>query len=293
MRQLGNTLAAIAREKAGIIKPGVPVVCGVLQPEPQTVIAQIAREHGCRLIQLENDFGYRYSHPEDRGLQAHRSVIRNPKSAIGLVDFDYRVPGQEFAFHDASLGMRGPHQAANAAVALAVISELKHQGWCISTDAMRTGLSQAALAGRVEVFHGEPTVVLDSAHNPASARALISALDEMPAPSRRTIVLSISHDKDVRAIVRELAPHFDRFVITQYQDNPRAISPQQLAHIVSEHLAGVTAQICISSTPREAWQFVRESAIPRECICITGSFYLVAEMRRLVLMSSEPAIAGR
>jgi dihydrofolate synthase / folylpolyglutamate synthase len=292
-KQLGNTLAAIAREKAGIVKPGVPVVCGVLQPEPQTVIAEIAREHGCRLIQLENDFEYQYAHRDDFGLPSVQSAIRNPKSAIGTVDFDYRVPGQEFSLHDAPLAMRGPHQAANAAVALAVISELKHQGWCISTDAMRTGLSRAALAGRVEVFHGEPTVVLDSAHNPASARALISALEEMPAPSRRTIVLSISHDKDVRAIARELAPHFDRFVLTQYQDNPRAVSPQQLAQIVSENLAGVSAQICVSPRPREAWQFVRETAIPHECVCITGSFYLVAEMRRLVLMSSEPATAGR
>jgi dihydrofolate synthase/folylpolyglutamate synthase len=276
-KQLGNTLAAIAREKAGIIKPGVPVVCGVLQPEPQTVIAQIAREHGCRLIQLENDFGFQYMNRDD----------------CGLVDYDYRVVGQEFSLCEARLAMRGQHQAANAAVALAVVCELKHQGWCISTDAMRTGLSQAALAGRVEVFQGEPTVVLDSAHNPASARALVSALGEMPAPSRRTIVLSISHDKDVRAIVRELAPHFDRFVITQYQDNPRAVSPQRLARIVSENLAGGSAPICVSPTPREAWQFVRETAISQERVCITGSFYLVAEMRRLVLMSSEPAAAGR
>jgi dihydrofolate synthase/folylpolyglutamate synthase len=277
MKQLGNTLAAIAREKAGIIKPGVPVVCGVLRPEPQSVIAQIAREHGCRLIQLGSDFEFQYVHQEDGG----------------SVEFKYGVPGLEFSLQGVRLGMRGPHQAANAAVALAVISELKHQGWCISTDSMRTGLARAALAGRVEVFHGEPTVVLDSAHNPASARALINALDEMPAPSRRTIVLSISHDKDVRTIVGELAPHFDRFVITQYQDNPRAVNAQQLAKIVSENLGGVSAQICVSPTPREAWQFVRETALPQERVCITGSFYLVAEMRRLVLMSSEPATAGR
>ena len=117
--------------------------------------------------------------------------------------------------------MRGPHQAANAAVALATVAELRHQGWWISAEAMRQGLSTAALPGRVEVIAGEPSVVLDTAHNPASAQALVDTLAEMPAASRRTLVLSISHDKDLRAIVRELVPHFDRFVITQYQENPR------------------------------------------------------------------------
>ena len=70
------------------------------------------------------------------------------------------------------------------------------------------------------------TVVLDTAHNPASARALVEALAEMPAAVARTLVLSISHDKDVRAIVGELAPHFDRFIVTQYQENPRACLPK-------------------------------------------------------------------
>ncbi len=302
-KQLGNTLAQIAREKAGIIKPGVPVICGVTQPEPQSIIAEVAHEHGCRVIQLGEDFQYRYIKVDDCGLRIADCGLEIPKSAIpgtlwvpqseiGAIEFEYNVSGQELQIGPLPLAMRGPHQAANAAVALAAVAELRHQGWCISSEAMRLGLSRAKLAGRVEVFAGEPTVVLDTAHNPASARALIEALAEMPAASRRTIILSISHDKDVRAIVQELALRFDRFVVTQYQDNPRAIGADDLAQIVRDILCGARADVCVSPTPHEAWQYVCSTAIPQERVCIAGSFYLAAEMRRLVLASAATAIAG-
>src|SRR5215211_6680130 len=114
------------------------------------------------------------------------------------------MPPQELHLNSLILAMSGRHQATNAAIALATISELRHQGWCISNDAIRTGLSRAALPGRVEITVGEPTIVLDTAHNEASAQALVETLAELPNQSRRTLILSISHDKDVPAIVREL-----------------------------------------------------------------------------------------
>src|SRR3954453_12285730 len=109
MRQLGNTLASIAREKAGIIKPGVPVVSGVTDIEPQAVIAQTARDHGCRVIQLGRDFAFEY----------------RAKSAVAEFDFRYLVPSQEIHLNSLILAMPGRHQAANAAVALAAVSELR------------------------------------------------------------------------------------------------------------------------------------------------------------------------
>jgi dihydrofolate synthase/folylpolyglutamate synthase len=278
MRQLGNSLDSIAREKAGIIKPGVPVVCGVVEPEAQRVIAGVAREHGCRLIQLGVDFRFSYQPPRSR--------------SFGTIDFRYVVPGQEYQIESVPLAMRGPHQAANAAVALAVIAELKQQGWCISSDAMRLGLSQADLPGRVEILAGQPVVVLDTAHNPASAHALVETLAELPRPGRRTLILSISRDKDVRAIVNELAPHFDRFVVTQYQENPRAVVAEDLAAIVRDALAGGDAEIVIRNAPQEAWHFARQTAVPSELVCITGSFYLTAEMRRLVQDWRRSALVG-
>jgi dihydrofolate synthase/folylpolyglutamate synthase len=199
----------------------------------------------------------------------------------GSVDFSYRVSGQDYELRGVPLAMRGPHQAANAAVALASIAELRYQGWCVSAEAMRIGLSRASLPGRVEIIAGAPTIVLDTAHNAASARALVEALAELPQPARRTVILSISRDKDVRAIVEELAPHFDRFVVTQYQENPRAVPAESLAKIVRAALAGRTAEVAVVAAPSQAWQHVQQTSLPAELVCITGSFFLAAELRRL------------
>ena len=216
------------------------------------------------------------------------AIVSSPCLPLSLsmnsIEFRYLVPGQEYLISQLRLAMRGQHQAANAAVALATIAELRHQGWCISEGALRSGLANAALPGRVEVFSGEPTVVLDAAHNRASARALVATLAEMPAAARRTLILSISHDKDVRAIVDELAPHFERFVVTEYQENPRATPAKKLADMVRSAVPQISPEsIVVCPSPLEAWRHVLQSAAPRELVCITGSFYLAAEMRPLLL----------
>jgi dihydrofolate synthase/folylpolyglutamate synthase len=203
----------------------------------------------------------------------------------GAIDFDYRLAGQEYRIEGAALAMPGRHQAANAAAALAAISELRHQGWCISNDAIRAGLPRAALAGRVEIIASRPMIVLDTAHNPASARALVETLNDLAGPSRRgrhTLIVSISHDKDVPAIVRELTPHFERVIVTQYQENPRAVPIEELFKLVSNVALESKTEVVSCSTPQAAWQFAVSSAAPGECICIAGSFYLAAEMRPLV-----------
>jgi dihydrofolate synthase/folylpolyglutamate synthase len=197
------------------------------------------------------------------------------------MEFSYTVAGQEQELRGIQLAMQGPHQAANAAVALASVAELRHQGWCVSVDAMRLGLSQAVLPGRVEIIPGDPVIVLDTAHNAASARALVETLAELPRSARRTALLSVSRDKDVRAIVQELTPHFDRFVVTQYQENPRAVPADNLAEIVRHALAGRDLEVTVISSPPQAWEYVQRTAVPRELACITGSFFLAAELRRL------------
>ncbi len=302
-KQLGNTLASIAGEKAGIIKPGVPVVCGVTQGEPLAVIERTAREHGCRLLQAGVDFRFAYQ-PEregegEKGRQGDKET-GTPRGMVGLLDFEYLVAGQEQRLEGVPLAMLGEHQAANAAVALAVVAELRHQGWCISTEAMRAGLGRAALPARVEYFPpgepasaggpaGSPAVVLDAAHNEASVRALVTTLAGWPQPTRRTLVVSASRDKDVTAIVRELAPAFDRSLVTQYQENPRAVPAAELAELLRD--AGA-ADVAECATPREAWELACRTAVPGELVVITGSFFLAAEMRPLVVASSrQPTVA--
>jgi len=296
MKQLGNTLVLIAREKAGIIKPGVPVVCGIADPEAQQVIAEVAREHGCRLIQAGREFTLRYRPAKVLTVRESESAIRNPQSAMASLDVELAIGGQVNTLNDLPLALSGAHQAANAAVALATIEELRHQGWCVSEEAMRRGLAHTVLPGRAEFVPGEPAAVLDVAHNPASVRALVETLAEFPAAGRRTLILAVSSDKDVRAIVRELAPHFDRFVVTQYLENPRAIPANKLGKIVREALKewgkakfGEPPAVVVSPTPQEAWQEACRHAQSGELVCITGSFFLIAELRSLVLQSTPKA----
>ena len=109
VKQLGHTLAAIAAEKAGIIKPGVPVISGVTADEPREVVRQIARQNGCRLVELGVDFDFEYHPP--------RHLDQAPSPAH--FDFRYLVPPADFS--DIALGLLGRHQAANAALVLAAV----------------------------------------------------------------------------------------------------------------------------------------------------------------------------
>lgn len=270
MKQLGDSLASIAREKAGIIKPGVPVVSGVLEPDAQATVARAATDRGCRLIQLGRDFQFQYR--------------------PGALDFEYGVAGQELRLEEVALSMPGAHQGMNAAVALATVTELRNQGWCISADAMRDGLASVQLPGRVELVPGTPTVVVDTAHNRPSARALVAALAELALAGRKSLILAASCDKDVAAIVRELVPHFNRVFVTEYQDNPRAVDAEQLARIVrSEGFTDMPLTHC--ATPGEAWEQVCRTAEPGELVVIAGSFYLAAELRPAVLARQSVAAA--
>ena len=268
----------------------------------------MAREHGCRLIQSGRDFEFRYHggvRSQEPGARKGfaDSRLPAPGSAISALDFCSSTSEPALNLHDLPLALRA-HQAANAAVALATIGELRHQGWCISVEAIRRGLADTVLPGRVEFVPGEPAVMLDVAHNPAAMRALVETLAEFPAAGRRTLVLSVSSDKDVRAIVGQLVPHFDRFVVTQFRENLRALAADELAGLVrgALELSGATgsasadsndtgkarrtpsiAAVTVCSTPKAAWEESCRHAQPGELVCITGSFFLVAEMRSLVL----------
>lgn len=257
-KQLGETLAEIAGEKAGIAKPGVPMVSGVTQPNPRAVVAAAAREHGCRLIEIGRDFGF----------------SRNAQ----LVDYWLAHGSEREQLRRVTLGARGVHQAHNAAVALAIATELANQGWRLPEAARREALQQLRLPGRVEVFPGTPTVVIDTAHNEASAQALAGALAELGDFGRRTLVLAASRDKDVRAIVGRLAPCFDRVIATRYLENPRAVAPDDLADLVGEYQAAEVVR-----DPREAFDAALRDAGEDDLVCVAGSFFIAAELRPVIV----------
>lgn len=263
-RQLGDTLAKIAGEKAGIIKPGVPVVSGVTQSEPQSVIADIAKQRGCRLLQAERDFGH--------------SQVESQS-----IDF-WRLAGNERnEVHRLAVGLLGEHQLANASVALATIGELQGQGWEVSEQARRKGLQSVTAPGRVELLPGKPAVVIDTAHNRASVAALCRAIEDLPTHEFRTLVVAISRDKDVPAIVTELADRFDHTIVTRYVDNPRATPPDELAKLFAEQ--GV--QATIEEEPVAAWNQALSITPSDGLVVVTGSFFIAAELRSQAIKHSQ------
>jgi dihydrofolate synthase / folylpolyglutamate synthase len=281
-QQLGDTLGQIAAEKAGIIKPGVPVVSGVTDDEPRDVIRRIARQNGCRLIERGVDFDVAYHPP--RGLETAASPAR----------FDLRriVPADGGLF-DVSLGLLGRHQAANAALALAAIEQLRATGMAVSESAIRRGLAELIWPARVEVVGRRPTVVLDGAHNAASIAALMETLDESLSASRRLLIFAATQEKDLRGMLRQLLDRFDRVLFTRYADNPRGVPPEELLAQARQWQAaegrGKAPLVESTATPTEAWSEALGWATPADLICITGSFFLAPQMRREIAARPFPA----
>ena len=266
--QLGNDLESIAAEKAGIVRPGVPVVSGVTQPEPREVIRQTARRLGATLVEAGVDF-------ETVDSIAAEDAEDNETAADS---FDYRRGGTT-QLHNLHLAMPGRHQRANAAVALAAIDELRKIGWNVPETAVRSGLARAHCPGRAEVLDTRPIVVFDVAHNRASVEALVEVLNERFSGRKKWAIFAAGQDKDLRGMIDVLTAAFDEIVFTRYLDNPRAAPAQSLADLAHE-LTGQTHTMC--PTPAESWAWAAEHAKPDDLVCITGSFFLVSEIRRQI-----------
>jgi dihydrofolate synthase / folylpolyglutamate synthase len=267
--QLGSTLEAIAGEKAGIVKPGVPVVSGVVEPAARDVIRRRCRELGCRLVELGTDFEFRYAPPG------------GVEQAEGLGRMDFLLPpgGTDAPPRYAGLPLRllGSHQAANAAVALAALEELQRLGWAIPEAAVRAGLAEVVCPARVEIVARRPVVVLDAAHNVASIDALLATLDESFSAARRLLIFATTEEKDVRGMLASLLGRFDEVIFTRYRNNPRGVPAEELQALAAE-LSGRTWPV--RATPAEAWDLAARTAGPDDLICVTGSFFIAAEMRR-------------
>jgi dihydrofolate synthase/folylpolyglutamate synthase len=263
---LGERLASIAAEKAGIIKPGRPVVSGVTAPEARAVIEQTCRERNAPLRQLGGVFHYTCTPGRVTPTQTQRSRV--------IVTTD------RLHWPQLEVNLLGDHQAANAAVAVACVEQLRAEGWLVPEEAVAAGLAEVSWPARLEVVGHSPLIVLDCAHNVASARALVETLQASFPPSRRLLLFAGSNDKDLAGMFRVLAPHFSHVSLTRFRDNPRGVPPDQLADLLRA-VEGPPATIYHS--PVEAFHAVRAAAKPEDLICIAGSVFLAGELRPLLM----------
>lgn len=265
-QMLGDRLSSIAMEKAGIVKPGRPTISGVTAPAAREVIESICRERQSPLRQLDVDFRFHY---EPGQVTAHSE--RRPR--VTITTDRQTWPAME-------LGLFGEHQAANAAVVVACVEQLRSDGLRIPDAAVAEGLAQVQWPARLEVVSRQPLVVLDCAHNVASAQALADTLRESFPSTRRLLVFAVSNDKDFAGMLHILTPLFAKIFLTRYRENPRSVPPEQLADLMRRDS---DLPCSVHALPAEAWQAARALAEPHDLICVTGSVFLAGELRPLIL----------
>jgi dihydrofolate synthase / folylpolyglutamate synthase len=269
---LGDTLEQIAFEKAGIIKPGRPVVSGVTGPEARAVIEQVAAERGAPLVQLGIDFRFDFGAPV---------VNQRP-----LPDFVFRVASVhtlDRVWWCICPGLPGEHQAANASLVVAVAEQLQAQGFSIPENAVEHGIYNTRWPARCEVFHTRPRAILDCAHNVASAEALVETTRwTLMLPRRRVLIFAASNDKDVPGMFCVLAPHFRHFYLTTFGRNSRAVPPERMA----DWLPAATPR-SLHPTSADAWQAACAEATDDTLVVIAGSVFLAGELRPILLAAQQ------
>jgi dihydrofolate synthase/folylpolyglutamate synthase len=257
---LGDTLAAIAGEKAGILAPGVPCVTGRLPAEAARVVQERACELSAPLYRLGREFEVEVVEQSPEGL-----AIR------------YSEP-DGFSL-EARLPVLGAHHADNGAIALAAVRRLEAHDPTQLAAAAERGFANAQLAGRVECVERDPCVIVDGAHTEASARALVEALAGLPHTAGRFVV-SISAGKDLDAILRLLLPLASELWVTRAEPH-RSADPAEIAQAALRIAPGIPVEIV--EDPQAAVRAARERTQPGELLCVTGSVYLAGIARSLLV----------
>jgi dihydrofolate synthase/folylpolyglutamate synthase len=259
--QLGNTLEAIAFQKAGIIKRGVPIISGVTQNGPREVIQKVAKDLDAPMKELQKDFHYEFMQDHSRS----RVAITTSRTT--------------YCHHP--LNLLGIHQAHNAAIAVAVCESLQKAGMSIPDRAIARGLENVRWPARIELVSECPITILDTAHNVPSAEALVDTLGRFfPTSGRKVVVVGVSSDKQYVEILRILASYFDHFHLTKYSNNPRSVAPEKLAAIMKE--VARERPFAVYPTAREAWMAAWSNAAPDDVLCVTGSVFLAGELRSMM-----------
>jgi dihydrofolate synthase/folylpolyglutamate synthase len=248
MAILGRTLPEIAANKAGIMKPGVPAVTVPQAPEAAAVVRETAERVGAPLWIAEADAIVQAVPPGSRGAY--------PVAA---------TPGR----------LRGSFQHENARLAEAAALQLRAAGLPIDDAAIVAGLAAATWPGRFEYVPGAPAILIDGAHNDASAQRLAEAIRAELPYERLILVLGTSRDKDIDAIAAPLVPLADTVVLTR-SGHPRAMDIDRMQPVVTTYLQG---ELLISPTAASAIATARERASPADLIVLTGSLFLVGAAR--------------
>jgi dihydrofolate synthase/folylpolyglutamate synthase len=259
---LGETITDIAREKAGIIKSGVPVVSGVDDPAALEVISRAARDRKAKFYQIGRDF-----------------VIGD----VSLSAEGSRFSFQSYfrSFQDIRLRMIGEHQVRNAAVAIMTLEVLRqYYAALIDEEKLRPALAQTIWEGRMEQISTHPQLLLDGAHNLEGAVILAKALEQL-YPGREIVLMAgFLRDKDIAGMLQALLPRSRRIVVTE-PNHGRAARAEEVATLAKS--IAPQLQIDLIKDWKQALTFTKELASDKTLALIMGSLYLVGDVRKELL----------
>jgi dihydrofolate synthase/folylpolyglutamate synthase len=267
---LGETLAEIAREKGGIIKPGVPVIVAPQESEAMEPLLAIARTQGAALTAVGRDWHYepvrKSTATGPGGISTSQEIMITVAPGSTLIE----IPSNFV------LGLLGQHQQNNAVVALATLETVADSFPGLSMETISEGLANVEWPGRLQVLYqgpGKPTLLLDCAHNVDSAEKLAIALTHDFEYEDLWLVVGATVDKDVPGILKALSSLSGQIILTT-SSHPRAAQPAELWRLAHEIGYEATSSLSVDEAVNIAWQ----SAGANDLICVTGSIFVVGDL---------------
>ncbi|HCS50052.1 folylpolyglutamate synthase/dihydrofolate synthase family protein [Rubinisphaera sp.] len=264
-RLLGDTVASITREKAGIIKASVPVMTSSTDPFVCEDLKAIALQKGCPFQQLGQDFQVETVKPwceQDRFQTVRYTQSDVPEEKI--IDVQFSLPGQIYA--------------CNLGLALACIDQLNHSGYTITDTQKQRGILNVSLPLRFEILQEAPQVIVDAAHNPAALEALMETLPQYFPERPVTLILAISRDKDYAGMCQTLRG-ISSLIVTQYLGNIRSLPAAELVEVIEQE---ENQSVLLAESPAEALEMALQVTPSHGIIVASGSLFLAAEVRQLV-----------
>ncbi|HVP21051.1 MAG TPA: folylpolyglutamate synthase/dihydrofolate synthase family protein [Anaerolineaceae bacterium] len=264
MAVLGKTLEKIAFEKAGIIKPGRPVILAPQVDEARRVVEKMAAERQARLIQVGRDYQF---------LSLAHSL---EKQTLAVWPASERARQESSERLEITIPLLGYHQVQNCATAYAALQVARQEGLSVSTEAILKGMAAVCWPGRFEILSRQPLLVVDSAHNPDSAAKLKFAIDDYLADRPVVLIFGASEDKDVVGMYKELLPRVRQVVATQ-SIHPRAMDANKLVELAYPFGKPAQAVLPVESALKKAL----ELAGPDNAVVVAGSLFVAAAVREV------------
>jgi dihydrofolate synthase/folylpolyglutamate synthase len=250
---LGTTLEEVAGEKAGIIKQGIPVICGIEQPELIKMIDDICQKKHCQVSFSKNQGGYKLK-----------------EKTVDYQKFDIYLNNNKYT--DLKMPLLGEHQLKNAHLAIMTTELLRKMGVTINEEDLRSGLEDTKWPGRLQIIQKDPIVILDCAHNPAGMSSLSSLINDMFSSARKILIMGIMRDKDIPGIVKEACSFADSIIITKPKFE-RAVEPELIQESVEKYCQDVK----IIQDVAQAVDFARSNVKVDDVVIISGSIFNVGE----------------